>query len=117
MFGSLNFLATTTGEHRLTNRNVPIATSIGLACSARSKADKQCLKRHVAALKRCLNRLTAAIKQHARKASPSTLVAIIDHQPMFVLDLLTNNSSHASIEPNYDIEKAMGSACFMETPP
>jgi hypothetical protein len=55
MFGSLDFLATTTGELCLACPDMSVTTSMGPAHSTRSRAGKQRLKRHVAATKRRLN--------------------------------------------------------------
>lgn len=99
MFGSLDFLATTTGKFRLADPDMPVATGVGAGttCSTRNKAEKQCLKRCIAALKRHLNRLVAAIKQQADEASPSTFVAIIGHQPTSILDLLEPRLDRAKL--------------------
>jgi hypothetical protein len=87
IFGSLDFL--TTGELRLTNSDEPAMASVGgpAQSAASSKAEKRCLKRHATTLRQCLNQLIIAIKQKTEEASPSTFVAVIDHQQTFVLDL------------------------------
>lgn len=46
---------------------------------ARSKEEKQHLKRRATTLKQHHNRLTIAIKQKVEEASPSTFMAIISH--------------------------------------
>jgi hypothetical protein len=55
VFGSLDFLATTTGKFCLVDPDVHVATGAGPTRSTRNKAEKRCLKRRIAALKRCLN--------------------------------------------------------------
>jgi hypothetical protein len=76
--------------------------------TATSKVEKRCLKSHVAALKRCLHKLAATIKHKVEGASPSTFMAIIDHQPTSILDLLKDDSSHGSMEePNIDAVRKM----------
>jgi hypothetical protein len=68
-------------------------------------------------MKRCLNRLTNTIKQKTEGALPSTFVVVIGHQPTSVLNLLEDDSSHSSIDPNPDANKAVGMASFVTTPP
>jgi hypothetical protein len=51
MFGSLDFLATATGELCLTDPNTPVAISAKPTRSTRSKAKNRRLKRRVVALK------------------------------------------------------------------
>jgi hypothetical protein len=116
-FGSIDFLATATGELRLARPDVPTATSTGPTRSTRSRVEKRCLRRRTTGLKRCLNRLVAAAKQRAKRILPSTLVAVVGCQPASVLDLLEDDSSHASMECNSDSDEAVGRACFMATPP
>jgi hypothetical protein len=119
-FGSLDFLATATGELCLADFDAPAMTSArGPARSvARSKLEKRHLKRHAAALKQCLNQHITAIKQKAEGALSSLFLAIINHQPTYVLDLLEDDSSHNSTkEPDSDAAKAVGRACFVATPP
>lgn len=119
-FGSLDFLATTTGELCLADFDAPAMTSArGPTRSvARSKVEKQHLKRHAAALKRCINQHATAIKQKAEAASSSMFVVVINHQPTYVLDLLEDDSSQNSTEePDFDAAKAVERACFMATPP
>jgi hypothetical protein len=55
MFGSLDFLVTTTGKFRLADPDVPVATGIGTGPtrSIRNKAEKRCLNRCIAALRPC----------------------------------------------------------------
>jgi hypothetical protein len=119
MLGSLDFLATATSELCLAGPHMLFITGTWSAFSvtARSKVDKWCLKRLVAALKRRLNRLADANKQKAKEDSPSTSEAIIGHQPTSVLDLLEDDLNHNSIKLNFDVVEVVGRACFMATPP
>lgn len=91
MFSTLDFFAATTGELNLAVPNVPSTMGAQHACSTKSKAEKRRLKRYVAAIKRCLNRHTTS---KVAEAPSSTLVAVIGHQPTYVLDLLEDDSSH-----------------------
>jgi hypothetical protein len=50
-------------------------------------------------------------------ASSSTLVAIFVQQPISVLDLLDDDSSHGSTGANSDADEVLERACFMATPP
>jgi hypothetical protein len=115
-FGSLDFLATATGELRLTDPDILVATSAGPTRFTRSKAKKR-LKRHVAALQQHLNRLATTIKHRAEGTSPSTLVAVIGHQPTSVLNLIEEDSSHSSTESNFDANEVAERACFVATRP
>jgi hypothetical protein len=97
-FGSLDFLTTASDELCLADPDTHVIIGTRHACfvTIRSKAKRRCLKRCVTALKWRLNQLAAAIKQNAEEASPSTFVAVIGHQPISVLDLLEDDSSHDS---------------------
>jgi hypothetical protein len=77
MFGTLDFVATATGDLHLATLDMHVTTSTRHARSTRSKAEKRHMKRRIAALKHWLNRHADAIKKKAAEASPSTLVAII----------------------------------------
>jgi hypothetical protein len=59
-FNTLDFLATATGELSLACPNAPSTTGSGSECLARTKSEKQRLKRRATALKQCLNQLVAA---------------------------------------------------------
>jgi hypothetical protein len=84
----------------------------------KTKEDKRHLKRHAIALKRCLKKHVAAIKQKEGGITPSTLVAMIGHQPTSVLDLLEDDSCHGSTsEPDDDASKTVGQICVMEMLP
>ena len=105
-FGSLDFLAIVTDELRLIDLDIPVTTVAEPTCSTRSKTEK----RH-------LNRLAAAIKQQAIGASSSTLVAVISHQPTYVLDLIEEDSSHGSTESDSDADDVAERVCFVATLP
>jgi type II secretory pathway component PulJ len=79
-------------------------------CSTRSKAKEQRLKRHIAALRRRLNRHT---ETKVVEATSSTMVAVIDRQPMSILDLLEDDLSHGSIGANSGAEEASKRAYFV----
>jgi hypothetical protein len=80
----------------------------------KTKEDKRRLKRHAIALKRRLKKHATAIKQKAGGITPSTLMAMIGHQPTSVLDLLEDDSSHGSTsEPDDDASKTVGWICVM----
>lgn len=115
MFGTLDFLATATGDLRLTTPDMPITTGTQLTRSTRSKVEKRCLKRHVVALKRHVNKRGDAIKKKAVRALSLTLVA--GHQPTFVLDLLEDDSNHNSTRADSGADEALERAYFMATPP
>jgi hypothetical protein len=117
MFGSLDFLATATGELCHVGPNVSTAAGMGPTRITRSKAEKRRLKGRAAALKRRLNRLVAAAKQRTKGALPSTLVAVVGQQPNSILDLLEDESSHASTEASFDSDEAVRRTCFVATPP
>lgn len=110
MFGYLNFPATSTGELRLADPDVPVTMGAIPTRSTRSKAEKQYLKRCAASLKRRLNRRAITIKKKVARALPSKLVAIIGQQPTSVLDFLEDNSSHKSTRPSFDDEQVFGRA-------
>jgi hypothetical protein len=92
-------------------------TSVGPTRSTRSKAKKQRLKRCATALKQHLNRLVATIKKQVEATSLSTLVAVIGHQPTYILDLIKEDSSHGLTKPDFDVNEVAERACFMATPP
>jgi hypothetical protein len=77
MFGTIDFVATATGDLRLATLDMHITTSTQHACSTRSKAEKRYLKRCVAALKHRLNRHADAIKKRQWKLHRQLLVAVI----------------------------------------
>lgn len=113
-FGSFNFFATTTGELTLIVPGMPGTKGTQPTLSTRSKAKKRHLKKCVTALKWCLNRHT---RTKVVEAPSSTLVAVVDRQSTFILDLLKDDSSHYSIEVNSDTEDAPERAYFMEMSP
>jgi hypothetical protein len=55
-------------------------------------------------------------QEEATGALPSTLVVVISHHPVSVLDLLEDHSSHDSIETNSGADEAPKRACFVATP-
>lgn len=81
-FGSLDFIATATGELGFADLDTYVTIGVGPACSvtARNKAEKRRLKRCTTTLKWHLNRLVAAINQKSEGASPSKFMVVIGHQ-------------------------------------
>lgn len=47
----------------------------------------------------------------------STLVVVIHHQLIFIINLLEHDSSHGSIEGNSEAEETPERACFVAMPP
>ncbi|KAJ1289641.1 hypothetical protein BS78_02G180300 [Paspalum vaginatum] len=82
---------------------------------AKTKAGKQCRKRHtVAARWRHHSRTTAPQEEAPR---PSALVAIAGHLPTSVLDLLEGVSSSGSTsDPDRGVSVMVGRACLVATP-
>lgn len=83
MFGSLDFLAATTGELRLACPDVPLAAGMAPKRSTRSKTEKRCHMKRAAAFEQRLDRLAAAVEQRAGEAPSSTLVAAVNRQRTF----------------------------------
>lgn len=67
---------------------------------------------------RRLNAHAIDIKRKEGGITPSTLVAMVGHQPTSVLDVLEDDSSHGSTSgPDDDAAEAIGRTCFVATPP
>jgi hypothetical protein len=115
MFDTIDFLAIAPGKLRLDIPNEPVTMGMQLACFTRSKMEKRHLKRHVTVLKQHFNGHIDAIRSKAAEATPSTLVAIIGHQPTSVLDLPEVDSSHGSTEANSNTDEAPERSCFVAT--
>lgn len=115
MFGTLDLLATATGDLRLTTPDMSVTTGTQLTRSTRSKVDKRCLKRRVVALKRHVNKHDDAIKKKAARALSLTLMA--GHQPTSILDLFENDSNHNLTRADSGADEALERAYFMATPP
>jgi hypothetical protein len=113
-FGTLNFFATSTDKLSLVVRNVPVTMGTQPTHSTRSKAEKRRLKRRSTVLRRRLNRHT---RTKVVEALSSTLVAVINHRPTSVLDLVKDVSSHGLTGANFNAEEAPERACFVATPP
>lgn len=58
-------------------------------------------------MKRRVNKRADTVKKKVTKASSSTVVAIISHQPTSVLDLLEDDSSHGSTKANFDDDEEL----------
>lgn len=82
--------------------------------AAKTKEDKQCLKRRAIILRRCLKKYATTIRQKEKGITPLTIMAMIGHQPTPVLNLLEDDLSHRStLGPDDDAAKAVWQTCFV----